>query len=102
MTPVATHTRSARSADLKSTLIERDLPGNARVILELDHTKGGQQPGVHNRWHPEIPAIETIRPGEVVRVWTLDWSGKCHVPELENVWLNVQLSFATYRWSSYQ
>lgn len=27
----------------------------------------------HNRWHPEIPPVETIRPGETFRVDCRDW-----------------------------
>lgn len=44
------------------TKIDLDLPGDA-------------QPQVHNRWHPEVPATETITPGETVKIECMDWTG---------------------------
>lgn len=34
-----------------------------------------QQANLHNRWHPDIPSIETIKPGETVKIECLDWTG---------------------------
>ncbi|KAJ1622270.1 Acetamidase/Formamidase [Pavlovales sp. CCMP2436] len=34
-----------------------------------------QSPPMHNRWHPEIPAVATVEPGQVFRVETVDWTG---------------------------
>lgn len=33
------------------------------------------QPGLHNRWHPEIPSVASIKPGETVKIECLDWTG---------------------------
>ena len=30
---------------------------------------------VHNRWHPDIPPVVTVDPGESLRVECLDWTG---------------------------
>ena len=30
---------------------------------------------VHNRWHPDIPMVETFKRGEVLRVECYDWTG---------------------------
>ncbi len=30
---------------------------------------------LHNRWHPEVPAVVTVKPGVVFRVECLDWTG---------------------------
>ncbi|KAM5341173.1 hypothetical protein ACJ41O_015282 [Fusarium nematophilum] len=34
-----------------------------------------EQPYLHNRWHPEVPSIGTVQPGETVRIECLDWTG---------------------------
>ncbi|KAI0314332.1 Acetamidase Formamidase [Amylostereum chailletii] len=31
--------------------------------------------GLHNRWHPDIPPIATVKPGEVFKVECVDWTG---------------------------
>ncbi|KAH6668675.1 formamidase [Plectosphaerella plurivora] len=33
------------------------------------------QPGLHNRWHPDIPSITTIKDGETVKIECVDWTG---------------------------
>ncbi|KAG1852802.1 Acetamidase Formamidase [Suillus subalutaceus] len=30
---------------------------------------------LHNRWHPDIPAIATVKPGQVFNVECVDWTG---------------------------
>jgi len=34
-----------------------------------------QNPPVHNRWHPEVPPVATVNPGDVFRVEMIDWTG---------------------------
>jgi len=34
-----------------------------------------QETPVHNRWHPDIPAVATATEGEVFRVECIDWTG---------------------------
>ncbi|EKX37494.1 hypothetical protein GUITHDRAFT_97244 [Guillardia theta CCMP2712] len=34
-----------------------------------------QSPPLHNRWHPDIPPVATIREGQLFRVETIDWTG---------------------------
>jgi len=34
-----------------------------------------QNPPVHNRWHPDIPSVATVKPGQVFRVDMIDWTG---------------------------
>lgn len=45
------------------------------VIFPLDSSRPftAQQKLGHNRWHPEIPPVETIRPGDTVRVDCREW-----------------------------
>ncbi|KAF8230821.1 Acetamidase/Formamidase [Tricholoma matsutake] len=31
--------------------------------------------GIHNRWHPDIPAFATVKPGETFKVQCVDWTG---------------------------
>ncbi|KAG8727223.1 hypothetical protein FRC12_022691 [Ceratobasidium sp. 428] len=34
-----------------------------------------QQTGLHNRWHPDIPAAAKVSPGQVFKLHSLDWTG---------------------------
>ncbi|KAM0340607.1 hypothetical protein ACHAPU_010444 [Fusarium lateritium] len=34
-----------------------------------------EQPYLHNRWHPEVPSIAVVEPGETVKIECLDWTG---------------------------
>ncbi|GAM85737.1 hypothetical protein ANO11243_037450 [Dothideomycetidae sp. 11243] len=44
----------------------------AKIDLEKDP---GGEPYLHNRWHPDIPSIGTIKNGEVVKIECVDWTG---------------------------
>lgn len=47
-----------------------------RTALKVDLDKHArEQPGLHNRWHPEIPACGKIANNEVVKIECLDWTG---------------------------
>lgn len=49
----------------------------AEILLPVDVTKAPEQQSVplHNRWHPDIPAVVTVDPGAVFRVECIDWTG---------------------------
>lgn len=49
-----------------------------RAIVTVDPNKRPWEQTVplHNRWHPEIPAVGTVEEGEVFRVETVDWTGR--------------------------
>jgi len=32
-----------------------------------------QETPVHNRWHPEIPPVVSVKQGQIFRVETIDW-----------------------------
>lgn len=49
---------------------------------------------LHNRWHPEIPAVVTVEPGEVFRVETIDWTGELTRPRVQRT-ANAALTHAT-------
>ncbi|KDQ59007.1 hypothetical protein JAAARDRAFT_33734 [Jaapia argillacea MUCL 33604] len=34
-----------------------------------------QQKGLHNRWHPDIPPVATVKPGESFKIECVDWTG---------------------------
>lgn len=53
------------------------MPAEAiKYVTKVDLDKpGGEQPQVHNRWHPDVPCTVTIKPGEVVKAECLDWTG---------------------------
>ncbi|KAI0667921.1 Acetamidase/Formamidase [Trametes maxima] len=47
-----------------------------RTVVEVDpFIPADQQKGIHNRWHPDIPAYATVKPGEVFTVQCVDWTG---------------------------
>ncbi|KAG0589333.1 hypothetical protein M758_1G012900 [Ceratodon purpureus] len=49
-----------------------------RAIVTVDPNKRPWEQTVplHNRWHPEIPAVGEVQEGEVFRVETVDWTGR--------------------------
>lgn len=46
-------------------------------LIHVDMSKpASEQPlPLHNRWHPEIPAIATAKTGDLFRVEAVDWTG---------------------------
>jgi len=44
------------------------------VSVDLGKPAREQSNAVHNRWHPEIPAVASVNPGEVVRIECKDWT----------------------------
>ncbi|RHZ54833.1 hypothetical protein CDV55_105360 [Aspergillus turcosus] len=47
-----------------------------RTALKVDLNKPAwEQPGLHNRWHPDVPAYAKIANNEVVKIECLDWTG---------------------------
>ncbi|KAF7183847.1 hypothetical protein CNMCM7691_004269 [Aspergillus felis] len=47
-----------------------------RTALKVDLNKPAwEQPGLHNRWHPDVPDCGKIANNEVVKIECLDWTG---------------------------
>lgn len=48
-----------------------------KTIIPVDITKSpnAQPTPLHNRWHPDIPPVTEVSPGQVFRVECLDWTG---------------------------
>ncbi|KAL9058992.1 MAG: hypothetical protein Q9206_001670 [Seirophora lacunosa] len=47
-----------------------------RTALKVDLKKpAAEQPGLHNRWHPDVPFNGTIKNREVVKIECVDWTG---------------------------
>lgn len=48
-----------------------------KIIISLDRTKSPKDQPIpmHNRWHPDIPAVATMRPGQEGRIECCDWTG---------------------------
>lgn len=48
-----------------------------KTLINVDLTKSpkDQPVPVHNRWHPDIPAVVSVDPGDVFRVECMDWTG---------------------------
>ncbi len=43
--------------------------------MEVNNSPKDQPVPLHNRWHPDIPAVKTVKPGAVFRLECLDWTG---------------------------
>ncbi len=48
-----------------------------KTIISVDLGKGprDQTTPIHNRWHPDIPPVATVKPGDDFIVECLDWTG---------------------------
>ena len=46
------------------------------VVFEVDQSKSMAAQSVpgHNRWHPDIPAVASVRPGSEFRVECREWT----------------------------
>jgi formamidase len=49
----------------------------SKPLIPIDLTKSpkAQELPLHNRWHPDIPPVVTVKPGAVFRVECYDWTG---------------------------
>jgi formamidase len=47
-----------------------------KVLFKVELRKRMSEQDVvgHNRWHPEIPAVASVKPGEVFRIECIDWT----------------------------
>jgi formamidase len=45
------------------------------VKLDLDKKPWEQNGQIHNRWHPDIPMVAMVKPGDEFRVECMDWTG---------------------------
>ena len=47
------------------------------TLVKVDPTKPpAEQPvPLHNRWHPDIPAVEAVNPGATFSIECIDWTG---------------------------
>ncbi len=48
-----------------------------KTVFKIDLNKAPEDQAIktHNRWHPDIPFVETFKPGDVFRVECYDWTG---------------------------
>ena len=48
-----------------------------KTVFSVDLNKAPEDQAIktHNRWHPDIPMVETFKRGEVFRVECYDWTG---------------------------
>ena len=49
----------------------------SKPLMPIDLTKSPREQvlPLHNRWHPDIPPVVTVKPGAVFRVECYDWTG---------------------------
>jgi formamidase len=48
-----------------------------QTLIRVDVTQAPEKQPVplHNRWHPDIPAVATVEPGQIFRIECIDWTG---------------------------
>lgn len=46
------------------------------TLIEVDpFIPADQQRGLHNRWHPDIPPVAYVKPGDTFKIQCVDWTG---------------------------
>ncbi|KAE9964202.1 hypothetical protein BLS_008544 [Venturia inaequalis] len=47
-----------------------------RTVAKVDLSQpASEQTVLHNRWHPDIPSVSSIKDGEIVKIECVDWTG---------------------------
>jgi len=48
-----------------------------KTLIKVDVNKSPEEQSdvLHNRWHPDIPMVEMVKPGDEFRVECIDWTG---------------------------
>lgn len=47
-----------------------------KTLIKVDlNTPASKQEHIHNRWHPDIPMVAMVKPGDEFRVECVDWTG---------------------------
>ncbi len=47
-----------------------------KTLIKVDFkTPPEKQASIHNRWHPDIPMVAYVKPGDEFRVECIDWTG---------------------------
>ncbi len=48
-----------------------------KTLIKVDINKSAEKQDMlpHNRWHPDIPFVASVKPGEDFRIECLDWTG---------------------------
>jgi formamidase len=62
--------RMAEAAALPATYMSKSL-----IPIDLTKSPRDQELPLHNRWHPDIPPVVSVKPGAVFRVECYDWTG---------------------------
>lgn len=48
----------------------------AETIIKVDLSKSAyEHDNIHNRWHPDIPMVSTVKPGDDFIIECMDWTG---------------------------
>ncbi|MFT7129073.1 MAG: formamidase, partial [Gammaproteobacteria bacterium] len=46
------------------------------TIIKVDLSKSAyDHDNIHNRWHPDIPMVATVKPGDDFKIECMDWTG---------------------------
>ena len=52
------------------------LTGKPKTLIEIDLSESPYKNDmIHNRWHPDIPIVAWVKPGDDFVIQTYDWTG---------------------------
>ncbi len=67
------------------------------ISVDVEKAPWEQPVPLHNRWHPDIPPVATVNPGDQFRVECIDWTGgQIHNTDSANDVRDVDLSQVHY------
>ena len=48
----------------------------AETLIKIDLSKSPKEhDNIHNRWHPDVPMVATVKPGADFIIECMDWTG---------------------------
>src|SRR5260221_4179903 len=65
------------------------------TLIKVDLSKSAyDNDKIHNRWHPEVPIVEWVSPGDDFIIETVDWTGgflkkKQSAPHAPHIYLSI-------------
>src|SRR4051812_30651744 len=72
--------RSEQSSSLKGSeamdQVATTVGSKPKTLIEIDLTESPYKNDmIHNRWHPDIPIVAWVKPGDDFVIQTYDWTG---------------------------
>ena len=69
-------TLTSNGADTMDQTMDKTTRHASKTLIEVDLSKSPYENDmIHNRWHPDIPMVAWVKPGETSSIETYDWTG---------------------------